>query len=69
MEYRVRRFKQGSKSWLSWRSQGIGASDASSIMGKNYWLSWVYGDRLGLLFLDSRHGQGLVKAPSENMYH
>lgn len=28
---------QGSKAWLDWRNQGIGASDAPTIMGENPW--------------------------------
>ena len=32
-------FEQGTPAWLDWRSQGIGASDAPTIMGENPWKS------------------------------
>ena len=32
-------FEQGTPAWLAWRSQGIGASDAPTIMGENPWKS------------------------------
>ena len=35
MEYKEILLKQGSSAWLSWRNEGIGASDASTIMGEN----------------------------------
>ncbi len=31
--------EQGTPAWLDWRSQGIGASDAPTIMGENPWKS------------------------------
>ena len=31
--------EQGTNDWLEWRSQGIGASDAPTIMGENPWKS------------------------------
>ena len=33
--FNVLHFEQGSKEWLEWRHTGIGASDASTIMGDN----------------------------------
>jgi putative phage-type endonuclease len=35
MEYKEVHLEQGSDAWLNWRSGGIGASDASTIMGEN----------------------------------
>ena len=32
-------YEQGTTTWLKWRSQGIGASDAPTIMGENPWKS------------------------------
>ena len=34
-EYFIVEFQQGSKEWLQWRHQGIGASDAPTVMGEN----------------------------------
>ncbi len=39
MSYTIVHLEQGTKEWLEWRSQGIGASDAPSIMGENPWKS------------------------------
>jgi len=39
MPYRIVNLQQGTKEWLEWRSQGIGASDAPTIMGENPWKS------------------------------
>jgi putative phage-type endonuclease len=35
MSFTVVDLKQGSQEWLSWRNEGIGASDAPSIIGEN----------------------------------
>jgi len=35
MKYKEIRLDQGSGIWLKWRNEGIGASDASTIMGEN----------------------------------
>ena len=35
MEYKEITLEQGSSAWLAWRNEGIGASDASTIMGEN----------------------------------
>lgn len=35
MKYNEINLVQGSDSWLKWRNEGIGASDASTIMGEN----------------------------------
>ena len=32
-------YEQGTPAWLKWRNQGIGASDAPTIMGENPWKS------------------------------
>ena len=37
MSYIIVRLQQGGSEWLQWRSQGIGASDAPTIMGENPW--------------------------------
>ena len=37
--YTVINLEQGTAEWLEWRSQGIGASDAPTIMGENPWKS------------------------------
>ena len=37
MYYTIVNLQQGTKEWLEWRSQGIGASDAPAIMGENPW--------------------------------
>ena len=37
MSYIKVSIQQGTKEWLEWRSQGIGASDAPAIMGENPW--------------------------------
>ena len=39
MPYTKVNLKQGTREWLEWRSQGIGASDAPAIMGENPWKS------------------------------
>ena len=39
MPYKIVEFEQGTPAWLLWRSQGIGASDAPTIMGENPWKS------------------------------
>ena len=35
--YKVVELDQGTSAWLEWRHQGIGASDAPTIMGENPW--------------------------------
>jgi len=40
--YTIVNLKQGTKEWLEWRSQGIGASDAPTIMGENPWKTAAY---------------------------
>ncbi len=40
--YTIVDLQQGTKEWLEWRSQGIGASDAPAIMGENPWKSADY---------------------------
>ncbi len=42
MPYTILNLKQGTPEWLEWRSQGIGASDAPTIMGENPWKSAGY---------------------------
>ena len=42
MSYTIVILQQGTKEWLEWRSQGIGASDAPTIMGENSWKSAAY---------------------------
>ncbi|HIE64997.1 MAG TPA: hypothetical protein EYG28_09555 [Nitrospiria bacterium] len=37
--YKIVDLEQGTKEWLAWRSQGIGASDAPAIMGEGIWKS------------------------------
>jgi len=37
MSFQVIELKQGSKEWHDWRREGIGASDAATIMGENPW--------------------------------
>jgi len=37
LPYTIIQLDQGSKEWLQWRHQGIGASDAPVIMGENPW--------------------------------
>lgn len=37
--YKIVDLEQGSRSWLDWRYDGIGASDAPAIMGENPWKS------------------------------
>lgn len=37
--YAIVDLQQGTRAWLEWRSQGIGASDAPAIMGENPWKS------------------------------
>lgn len=39
MSYIIINLQQGEREWLQWRSQGIGASDAPTIMGENPWKS------------------------------
>ena len=39
--YRIVDIAQGTPAWLSWRNQGVGASDAPAIMGENPWKSRV----------------------------
>jgi putative phage-type endonuclease len=39
MPYTIVALQQGEPEWLEWRSQGIGASDAPTIMGENPWKS------------------------------
>ena len=40
--YTIVNLKQGTRKWLEWRSQGIGASDAPTIMGENPWKTAAY---------------------------
>jgi len=42
MSYTIVNLQQGTKEWLEWRSQGIGASDAPTIMGENPWKSAAF---------------------------
>ena len=35
MKYKEINLEQGSDAWFNWRNDGIGASDASTIMGEN----------------------------------
>jgi len=42
MSYTIVNLQQGTKEWLEWRNQGIGASDAPTIMGENPWKSEDY---------------------------
>ena len=35
--YTLINLEQGTPAWLEWRSQGLGASDAPTIMGENPW--------------------------------
>jgi hypothetical protein len=37
--YKIVDLEQGSRKWLDWRYEGIGASDAPAIMGENPWKS------------------------------
>ncbi len=37
--YTIVNLQQGTAEWLEWRSNGIGASDAPTIMGDNPWKS------------------------------
>ncbi|MBI1823420.1 MAG: YqaJ viral recombinase family protein, partial [Nitrospirae bacterium] len=37
MTYTIVALQQGEREWLDWRCQGIGASDAPTIMGENPW--------------------------------
>ena len=37
--YRIVNLEQGTEAWLNWRDQGLGASDAPTIMGENRWKS------------------------------
>jgi putative phage-type endonuclease len=39
LSYNIIALEQGTKEWLAWRSQGIGASDAPAIMGESIWKS------------------------------
>lgn len=39
LSYTIVNLQQGTDEWLAWRSQGIGASDAPTIMGENPWKS------------------------------
>ena len=39
MKYKEINLEQGSDAWLNWRNDGIGASDASTIMGENQFKS------------------------------
>lgn len=38
-DFTIVQLKQGTREWLEWRHQGIGASDAPTIMGENPWKS------------------------------
>ena len=38
-DFTIVELKQGTRRWLEWRHQGIGASDAPTIMGENPWKS------------------------------
>jgi len=40
--YTIVNLRQNTPAWLEWRSQGIGASDAPTIMGENPWKSADY---------------------------
>jgi len=39
LSYTIVNLEQGTPAWLAWRGQGIGASDAPTIMGENPWKS------------------------------
>ena len=39
LPYTIVELEQGTPAWLEWRSQGIGASNAPTIMGENPWKS------------------------------
>ena len=40
--FTVVKLRQGTQEWLDWRKEGIGASDASAVMGENPWKSPTY---------------------------
>jgi len=42
MSYTIVNLQQGTNEWLEWRNQGIGASDAPTIMGENPWKTPSY---------------------------
>jgi len=37
--YTIVELEQGTREWLSWREEGLGASDAPAVMGENPWKS------------------------------
>ena len=37
LPYTIIDFEQGTSKWLHWRHEGIGASDAATVMGENPW--------------------------------
>lgn len=39
VSYTIVDLQQGTPTWLEWRNQGVGASDAPAIMGENPWKS------------------------------
>ena len=60
MSYTIVNLQQGTKEWLEWRSQGIGASDAPTIMGENPWKSAAY-------LLQEKCGQKKTYGPNAAM--
>ncbi len=40
--YTIVNLDQGTRTWIEWRRQGIGASDAPTVMGENPWKSEEY---------------------------
>ena len=58
--YRIIDLDQGSDEWHAWRRQGIGASEAPTLMGENPWSS---PDR----WFESRSGAVKRQAPSKSM--
>jgi putative phage-type endonuclease len=51
LPYKVLDITQGTRAWLDWRNQGIGASDAPAIMGENPWKSreWLLKEKVNEL--------------------
>ena len=54
--------EQGTSEWLTWRHQGIGASDASTIMGENRFASpsALLQEKRGRVILDSFQNEAMV---------
>lgn len=49
-DFKIEKLKQGTATWLAWRRNGIGASDAPAIMGENPWKTpdEILADKMGL---------------------